>query len=103
MEWALAVIALTLIAVAVVSRRIDGTPCTPSILFVGVGLLVGIRALDLLNASPTGAAVRLLAEATLTVVLFADASRVDLRTLRREYAVPAGMLALGLPLTIALG
>ena len=31
--------------------------------------------------------MRLLAEATLTVVLFADASRIDLRTLRQEYAV----------------
>jgi NhaP-type Na+/H+ or K+/H+ antiporter len=102
-EWALAVIALTLIAVGVVSRRIDGTPVTPAILFVGVGLLVGTRALDLLDASPTGEAVRLLAEATLTVVLFADASRIDLRTLRREYAVPARLLGLGLPLTIALG
>ena len=47
--------------------------------------------------------MRLLAEATLTVVLFADASRIDLRTLRREYAVPARLLGIGLPLTIALG
>ena len=52
---------------------------------------------------PTGAAVRTLAEATLAVVLFADASRIDLRTLRREYAVPARLLGIGLPLTIALG
>jgi NhaP-type Na+/H+ or K+/H+ antiporter len=103
MEWALAVVALTLIAVGVVSRRIDGTPVTPAILFVGVGLLVGTRALDLLDTPPTGETVRLLAEATLTVVLFADASRIDLRTLRREYAVPARLLGLGLPLTIALG
>ncbi len=103
MEWALAITALTLIAVGVVSRRIDGTPVTPAILFVGVGLLVGTRALDLVNASPTGATVRRLAEATLTVVLFADASRIDLRKLRREYAVPARLLGLGLPLTIAMG
>ena len=53
--------------------------------------------------APTGDAVKILAEATLTVVLFADASRIDLRTLRREYAVPARLLGIGLPLTIALG
>ena len=88
MEWALAVIAFALIAFGVVSRRVDGTPITPAIIFVGVGLLVGTQALDLLDTSPTGEAVRVLAEATLTVVLFADASRIDLRTLRREYAVP---------------
>jgi NhaP-type Na+/H+ or K+/H+ antiporter len=102
-EWALAVIALTLIVVGVVSRRIDGTPITPAILFVGVGLLVGTRALDLVDVSPSGEAVKLLAEVTLTVVLFADASRIDLRTLRREYAVPARLLGIGLPLTIGLG
>jgi Sodium/hydrogen exchanger family len=55
------------------------------------------------DTSPRGDAVKLLAEATLTVVLFADASRIDLRTLRREYAVPARLLGFGLPLTIAVG
>jgi len=92
-----------LIAFAVVSRRLEGTPVTPAIIFVGIGLLVGTQALDLVSAPPTGETVKLLAEATLTVVLFADASRIDLRTLRREYKVPARLLGLGLPLTIALG
>ena len=44
-----------------------------------------------------------LAEATLAVVLFADASRVDLRALRRDAAVPARLLGIGLPLTIVAG
>jgi len=103
MEWTLAAIALALIAVGAVSRRIDGTPLTPAIMFVGIGLLAGTQALDLLEVSPTGGLVKLLAEATLTVVLFADAARIDLPTLRREYNVPARLLGIGLPLTIALG
>jgi NhaP-type Na+/H+ or K+/H+ antiporter len=103
MEWALAVIALALIGFGVVSRRVDGTPLTPAIIFVGVGLLVGDQALGFLDTSPSGEWVKLLAEATLTVVLFADASRIDLRTLRREYAVPARLLGISLPLTIAFG
>jgi len=102
-EWALAVVALALIAFGVVSRRVDGTPITPAIIFVGLGLLSGAQALDLLDTPPTGESVKLLAEATLAVVLFADASRINLRTLRREYAVPARLLGIGLPLTIALG
>ena len=36
--------------------------------------------------------VRWVAEATLTVVLFSDASRIDLRALRREYVVPLRLL-----------
>ena len=103
MEWTLAVIALALITFGMISRRVDGTPVTPAMIFVGVGLLVGTQALDLLDTSPTGEWFKVLAEATLTVVLFADASRIDLRTLRREYAVPARLLGFGLPLTIAFG
>ena len=40
---------------------------------------------------------------TLTLVLFADASRIDLRALRREYSCPLRLLGIGLPLTIAAG
>jgi NhaP-type Na+/H+ or K+/H+ antiporter len=36
-------------------------------------------------------------------VLFADASRINVRALRREYSVPARLLGIGLPLTIAAG
>jgi NhaP-type Na+/H+ or K+/H+ antiporter len=103
MEWALAVTALVLIGFGVISRRTEGTPITAAMVFTGVGLLVGSEALDLIDTSATGEGVKVLAEATLTVVLFADASRIDLRTLRREYAVPARLLGIGLPLTIILG
>ena len=36
-------------------------------------------------------------------MLFCDASRIDLRLLRREVGVPLRLLGVGLPLTIALG
>ena len=103
MEWALAVAALALIAFGVVSGRVEGTPITAAMIFVGIGLLVGSQALDLFEPSPDGEPIRVLAEATLTLVLFADASRIDLRSLRREYAVPVRLLGIGLPLTIAFG
>ncbi|MFN8160431.1 MAG: cation:proton antiporter [Solirubrobacterales bacterium] len=103
MEWSLAVIALSLIAVAAVSKRIAGTPLTPAILFVGIGLLVGPRFLDEVDIPSTSSTVRSLAEATLTLVLFADASRIDLRSLRQGASLPARLLGAGLPLTIAAG
>jgi len=102
-EWALAGIAVALIAFGAVSKRLEGTPLTPAIFFVGIGLLAGAEVFGLIDTSPTGAVVKPLAEATLTVVLFADASRVDLRTLQREHTVPVRLLGFGLPLTIALG
>src|ERR1700733_7533188 len=72
-------------------------------LFVVVGVLVGPLVIDKVTAAPTGEGVKTLAEATLAVVLFADASRIKPRVLRREYAVPVRLLGVGLPLTIAIG
>jgi hypothetical protein len=40
--------------------------------------------------------VRWVAEATLMVVLFSDASRIDLAALRREYVLPLRLLAMEL-------
>jgi len=101
--WTLAIVAASLLAYASVSRRLAGTMITSAMVFVGIGLVVGPEMLDRLDAPPTGHGVRVLAEATLTLVLFADASRIDLRALRREYAVPARLLGIGLPLTIVVG
>ena len=103
MEWTLATIALALLAFAAISARVDGTPITPAIVFVGIGLLAGPEALGLVDLSSHGEPVKLLAEATLTVVLFSDASRIDLHALRREIGVPARLLGIGLPLTIVTG
>jgi sodium/hydrogen antiporter len=52
---------------------------------------------------PRSEQVRVLAEVTLTLVLFADASRIDVPALRREYRLPLRLLGIGLPLTIAAG
>jgi sodium/hydrogen antiporter len=77
-HWALAVIALTLLAFAAVSGRVAGTPITAAMIFTAVGLLVGSEALGLIDVAPAGETVKLLAEATLALVLFADASRSSL-------------------------
>src|SRR5882724_5734418 len=103
LSWALVWVALTVLGVAAVSRRLTGTPVTPAMVFMVVGVLAGPEVADGITASPTQGTVRTLAEATLTVVLFSDAARVKLGALRREYAVPVRLLGIGLPLTIALG
>src|SRR3954447_24879615 len=103
MEWALALVALALIGVAAVSGRLSGTPITPAMLFVAFGLVVGPQVLGRIDLAASGSTVRVLAEATLALVLFSDASRIDLGALRRTVDVPARLLGIGLPLTIALG
>ena len=103
MDWALVLVSLALLGVAGVSGRLAGTPITPAILFVGFGLLVGTRGLGGIDLASTDTAVRVLAEGTLAMVLFCDASRVDLGQLLRAVGVPLRLLAVGLPLTILLG
>jgi sodium/hydrogen antiporter len=88
MEWALALVALALLCVAAVSQRLSGTPITPAILFVAFGLLGGPKVLDGIDLSSSSATVRALAETTLALVLFSDASRIDLGALRRTVGVP---------------
>jgi sodium/hydrogen antiporter len=102
-EWSLAIVALTLLAVAAISARLYGTPVTPAMAFVAVGLLVGPEVLDGIDLESSSGTVRSLAEATLALVLFCDASRIDPRLLRSAAGVPARLLGIGLPLTIALG
>jgi sodium/hydrogen antiporter len=102
-EWSLAVVALAVLAVGSVSGRLAGTAVTPAMLFVGIGLLVGPRVLDELDIASTSSTVQTLAEATLALVLFSDASRINLKKLRLDANVPVRLLGIGLPLTIALG
>ena len=103
MTWALAIVALALLGVAAVSRRLTGSPVTLAMVFVAVGLLVGPEVLGGIDLESSSSTVRTLAEATLALVLFCDASRIDLGHLRLEVAVPVRLLGIGLPLTIALG
>jgi NhaP-type Na+/H+ or K+/H+ antiporter len=102
-KWDLAIVAVSVLVIASISGRLTASPVTPAMAFVAVGLLVGPLVLGEVDVASTGATVRTLAEATLAVVLFADASRVRLRRLRREYSVPLRLLGIGLPLTIILG
>src|SRR4029079_9429563 len=103
MHGSLAVISVTLLAFAAVSGRIAGTPITPAMVFTGVGLLVGSEGLGIVEVPPAGEVVKLLAEATLALVLFGDASRIDVRALRGELSVPSRLLGIGLPMTLLAG
>ena len=103
MHWQLATLAVILLAFAAISGRVEGTSITAPMVFTGAGLVVGADALALVDPSATGEEVKLLAEATLAVVLFSDSSRIDLGVLREEIGIPARLLGIGLPLTIVLG
>jgi sodium/hydrogen antiporter len=100
--WELATVALVLLGFSALSGRLERSLVTPAIFFTSAGLLAG-PVLGLIDLRIGSEPVKLLAEATLTLVLFADASRISFPALRKEFAVPARLLGIGLPLTIAFG
>jgi len=101
--WSLAVVAAALLVYAGVSRRLERSVVSSAMLFLTVGLLTGAKVLGWFDLKVNSGSVRALAEVTLTLVLFADASRIDLRALRKELSLPARLLGIGLPLTIVAG
>ena len=102
-SWSLAVVAALLLAYAGLSHRLERTIVSAAMVFTAAGLLLGPEALDWLHFDLGSSEVRILAEITLTLVLFLDASRIDVRSLRRELGFPARLLGIGLPLTIVAG
>ena len=101
-DWTIAAIAFLVLAYAAGATRFECTLVTPAIFFTLTGLIVG-PGLGLVDLPAGGGQIKLLAEATLTLVLFADASRINLRSLSTEYSLPLRLLGVGLPLTIVAG
>ena len=85
------------------SKRLQAGSFTPPMAFVLYGMLLGAPALGLLEIDAGEGAVHGFAELALILVLFLDASRIDLRKLRSEFDLPLRMLAIGMPLTLLLG
>lgn len=96
-------IAAAVFAFAMFSRAASRSVVSAPMVFTAVGLLVGGEGLGLFTADLEGEAVSILVEATLVMVLFTDASRIDLGDLRRDAWLPGRLLGLGLPLALVLG
>jgi NhaP-type Na+/H+ and K+/H+ antiporters len=101
--WAGVAVAVTLGGYALVSARLSRTIVSGPMVFVAAGLVLGPLGLGLLTLSKDAEPVKVLFEATLALVLFTDALSVQSKALRRDDFLPIRLLAVGLPLTMALG
>jgi len=102
MESLAAVIALIVAAYALVAGRLNRASIGPGLFFVVVGLAIGALWPGASAAIDDSTAL-LLAEATLALVLFVDASTIDLPGLRDEAGLVARLLAVGTLMSIAFG
>ena len=99
----LAIVAALIFVWGSLSARLERFDVTAPILFVLAGVLLTHGPLATLGFVPSNELVKSLAEVTLVLVLFSDASRVGLRDLRADLGRCLRLLGIGLPLTIGLG
>lgn len=98
-----AIIAAFILAFGAVSNRLTRTVITAPMVFVAFGVLLGAKGLGLVSVATENTLVHFIAELTLIMVLFTDASRINLKQLLREHRIPMRLLSFGLPLTMVLG
>jgi len=96
-------VVVVILGYGLVSRRLEATVVSGPLVFVVAGIVLGPDGLGLLEDGMDRGTLRVLAEATLVLLLFTDAIRIDLRELRSNARIPTRLLGIGLPLTIVLG
>ena len=99
----LAIVAALVFGWGTLSARLERFDVTAPIVFVLAGLLLTHGPLAVLGFTPSDELIKTLAEFTLALVLFSDASRVGLHELRADSDLYLRLLGVALPLTIALG
>ncbi len=99
----LAIVAALVFGWGALSARLERFDVTAPITFVVAGLLLTHEPLGFLYVAPSPEHIKELAEFTLALVLFTDASRVGLRELRADAGLYLRLLGAALPLTIGLG
>jgi len=97
------VITAAMVAWGLVSARLERLDLSAPIVFVLLGVVLANEPLSVIDVNIHSTTLQTLAEVTLAILLFSDAARVNVRELRRDVAVPARLLFVGLPLTIGLG
>ncbi len=93
---------------ALLSRKLEASVVSLPMVFTALGMLLAYGGITLVPkdfqlSHADDQLVHLIAEITLVLVLFADAARIELKSLRHNFHLPMRMLVIGMPLTLVLG
>ncbi len=102
MTHLLLVVALLVLAYATISNLVPKLSLTAPIVFLATGVLISGSLAGSLHENAREL-LEHIAELTLVIVLFTDASRINARVLLRELGFPIRLLGIGMPLSILLG
>ncbi len=103
LELVVIAILAAFIIYSLLTKAISKTILTGPILFTAFGLALSQPLHAAADPEVIHWGKRFLAEITLVLLLFSDASHVRFKRLRETWRLPARMLVLGMPMTIALG
>ena len=103
MEELLLILGVVTFLFALVSSQFDNAFITPPMAFAGAGVLIALLLPNFVEEEFAKEALEFVAELTLVIVLFIDASRINLPLLIREHKIPVRLLGISLPLTVLLG
>ena len=91
------------IVYSLLTKAISRTVITLPIIFTGLGYVTSEPINTLASPEALSQSSRLIAEVTLILVLFSDASHVRFSNLKKSFKLPLRMLVIGMPLSLALG
>ncbi|MGZ0712735.1 cation:proton antiporter (plasmid) [Coraliomargarita sp. W4R53] len=99
--------AITVLVIIIVwsalSSPLDRRGITSALFFMVAGLAVSVLIPAVLDIRLDTPVAERIAEVALVLLLFSDATRLDLRALRHQLGWPSRLLLIGLPLTILAG
>jgi sodium/hydrogen antiporter len=97
------VLAIVVFGWSIVSEALAARDLTGPLVFVVAGLLLANPSWGIVTVDVESSTVHLLAELTLALLLFADASGVPLAAARQDLPLTSRLLGIGLPLSIIAG
>ena len=103
MEQAILIAAILMFGYGIFSKLAEHSPISAPMVFVSAGILLSPLCFNVFSVSIDSEVVKILAEFTLVLLLFTEAATINLRTVFKEYKIPARLLFIGLPLTMLLG
>lgn len=102
-EGTFAVLALLVLGWAVTSELLARLNVNGPLVFTVAGFTLANPDWGPLSVDLEAPSIHLIAELTLALLLFSDASRVNISRLRHDIGFPARLLGFGLPLSVLLG
>jgi len=95
--------ALMILGYGLFSKILEKSVITAPIIFILAGILASFFPTDEFKEGINATLVKILAELTLILVLFNDASTINRVSLKKQRKLPLRLLLIGLPLTMILG